>query len=358
MLGESRIFKDERILSPEYLPELLPHRESQVKQIADNLFPASQGRPPQDMFIFGKPGVGKTASLKFVFRQFEEYSDRIKTVYINTWDYNTSHAILTKLVLELEFFVQRRGLSKDEIIERLVEALKKTKKSLIVCLDEVDQLIKRDESALYDILRLNQYVDNPIGLIMITNYRDILGKIEPRTRSSLSVEEIEFKSYTLQEIKDILNERCKYAFHPGCLEEGVILLCANHAVNRGGDVRIGLECLRKAARICEQENSNKIKVDYIKKVLKETGQVKLKIMKEKLKGVDENIIELLSDVDKISSTELHKEYVEKFGQITQFGLRKHIKHLEDIGILKVAKSREVTRGRKYFISLMKRKIFK
>jgi cell division control protein 6 len=174
----------------------------------------------------------------------------------------------------------------------------------------------------------------------------------------LSAEEIEFKPYSLQEMKDILNERCKYVFHAGVLEGGVILLCANHAVNRGGDVRIGLECLRKAARICEQENSDKIKVDYVKKVLKETGQIKLKIMKEKLEGVNKNIVELLSNVDQVASTELHKKYIKKFSQITQFGLRKHIKHLEDIGILKITKSREVTRGRKYFISLTKRKLFK
>ena len=355
---ESRIFKDEQVLNPDYLPELLPHRETQIQQIANNLSPASMYRKPQNMFIFGKPGIGKTASVKLVFRNFEEYSERIKTVYINTWDYNTSYAILTKLILELEFFVQRRGLSKDEIIERLVEALKKTKKGLIVCLDEVDQLVKKDESALYDLLRLNQYVDNPIGLVMITNYRDVLTNIEPRIKSSLDTEEIEFKSYTLEEMKNILKERCKYAFRPGILEEGVILLCANHAINKGGDVRVGLECLRKSARISERENSDKITVNHVKEILKETGPVKLEIMKEKLEGVDKNIVELLSEKDNITSTDLHKRYVNKFGEMSQFGLRKHIKHLEDTGILKIRKSRELTRGRKYFISLVKRKVFK
>jgi len=358
LFEESRIFKDEQVLNPEYLPELLPHRETQIQVIANNLSPASKGRNPQNMFIFGKPGIGKTASLKFVFRQFEEYSDRVKTVYINTWDYNTSYAILTKMILELGFFVQRRGLSKDEIVEKLIEALKKSKKSLIVCLDEVDQLIKKDESALYDLLRLNQYVNNPIGLVMITNYRDILVNVEPRIKSSLDTEEIEFKPYTLQEMKDILKERCKYGLTPGVLEEGVILLCANHAVNKGGDVRVGLECLRKSARISERENSNKITVNHVKKILKETGPVKLKIMKGKLEGVDKNIIELLSNGDNITSTDLYKRYVNKFGKMSQFGLRKHIKYLEDIGILRITKSRELTRGRKYFISLTKRKLFK
>lgn len=125
MLEESSIFKNEQALSTEYLPEFLPHRETQIELIAKNISPASKGRPVQNMFIIGSPGIGKTASVRFVFRQFEEFSERIKTIYINTWNYNTSVAILSKIVLDLGMFVQRRGLSKDEIMERLIEALKK-----------------------------------------------------------------------------------------------------------------------------------------------------------------------------------------------------------------------------------------
>ena len=358
MLEESRIFKNEQALNPEYLPELLPHREHQIERIAKNISPVSKGRSAQNTFIFGTPGIGKTASIKFVFRQFQEFSDRVETVYINTWDYTTAHAILAKIVLDLGLFVQRRGLSKDEILEKLIEALKKTRKGLIVCLDEVDQLIKKDETALYDLLRLNQYVDNPIGLVMISNYRDIFLNVEPRIKSSLDVEDVEFKRYTLQEMKDILMERCKHAFRPGVLQEGVILLCANHAVQRGGDVRLGLECLRKAARICEEENSSKLTVNHVKQILKGVKQVKLKMMKESVKGVDKNIIELLSDKEKITSMKLHEEYQKKFGKISQTAFRNHIKNLKNRGIIKVEKTRRGTKGRKYFISLLKRKIFK
>lgn len=358
MLEESGIFKSEQALSTEYLPEFLPHRETQIEQIAKNISPASKGRPVQNMFIIGSPGIGKTASVRFVFRQLEEFSERVKTIYINTWNYNTSTAILAKVVLDLGIFVQRRGLSKDEIMERLIETLKKSNKGLIICLDEVDQLIKKDEGALYDLLRLNQYVNNPIGLVMISNYRDIFVNIEPRIKSSLNIEELEFKQYTIQEMKDILAERVKNAFRPGSLEEGVILLCANHAINKGGDVRIGLECLRKAARICEEESSDRIKTDYVKMILKETGPVKLKIMQDQLQGVEKNIVELLSKEESITSTDLHNKYVKIFGDISQFGLTKHVKHLEDIGIVKVEESRTETRGRKWFISLVKRKVFK
>ena len=356
--SESIIFKDERVLNPEYLPELLPHREHQIERIARNLTPASRGKLPQNMFIVGIPGIGKTACIKFIFRKFEEFSDRVNTVYINTWNYNTSHAILAKLVLDLGSFVQRRGLSKDEVLERLIETLKKSNKSLVVCLDEVDQLVKKDEKALYDLLRLNQYVDNPIGLVMISNYRDIFINVEPRIKSSLSIEGVEFKSYSLQEMKDILMERCKHAFRSGVLQEGVIHICANHAVNKSGDVRVGLECLRRAARICEEEGSDKITVNHVKKVLKGVGPVKLNLMKENLEGVKKNIVELLSGEKQITSTELYRKYVKKFGKMSRQAFRKHVKHLEDIGMLRVKMDRKETRGRKYFISLVKRKVFK
>jgi len=357
MLEESRIIKNEQALSTEYVPEFLPHRETQIQEIAKNLNPATKGRKPQNMFIIGPPGIGKTACTKFIFRQFQEYSG-IQPIYINTWHYNTSSALLTKIILDFGQFIPRRGLSKDEIVEKLVEILKKTKKGLVVCLDEVDQLVKKDESALYDLLRLNQYVDNPVGLIMISNYDDVFVNVEPRIKSSLDVEEIKFKPYTLQEMKDILMERCKEGFRSGVIEEGVTLLIANHALQRGGDVRIGLECLRKAVRISEQENSDKLKVEYVRQILKKVGAVKMDIMKEKLQGVEDNIIGLLSKKERMLSTELCEEYVERFGDISQTTLRKHIKHLADIGMIKVKESRKGTRGRKYYISLVKRKVFK
>jgi len=122
MNEESKIFKNEEILFPEYLPEMLPYRDNQIKRLADNLKPAAAGRKPQSTFLFGPPGIGKTAVTKFVFREFEEYSG-IKTFYINCWDYKTAVAILSKVAIDLGTFVQRRSMSKDEIMEKLREVL-------------------------------------------------------------------------------------------------------------------------------------------------------------------------------------------------------------------------------------------
>ena len=350
------LFKNEEALSPEYLPEMMPHREGQIQNLARNIELISKGKRPENIFIFGPPGIGKTASVKFVFRQFEEYSG-VHSIYINTWDYNTTAALLTKIVLSLNYPIPRRGLSKDEIMEKLIEILRKMRKGLVVCLDEVDQLITKDQSALYDLLRINQYVELPVCVVMISNFKDVLVKLEPRIASSLSPYELEFKPYSLMEMKDILNERCKLAFKEP-VEDGVVLLCANQAITRGGDVRVGLECLRKASRIAEEQGSEKLKVEFVKAVIKDVKAVKMEIIKSKLEGVEKNIVSILSDGNVYASTQLLEEYKNRFGEISQTALTEHVKRLEEIGLVRTKEDRTGSRGRKVFIRLLKRKRFK
>lgn len=337
MLGkeETLIFKNEEIFSPEYLPDMLPHREQQIKQLADNLLPASKGRAPINIFIFGAPGIGKTAATKYVFREFENYSG-IKTIYMNCWDFNTSQAVLSKIVSEFGMFVQRRGWAKDEIISRLIEALEKSKKALLICLDEIDQLIYKDQKVLYDLLRLNQYVKNPIGLISISNNPHVFANLEARIASSLNLDEIEFKPYTLQEMKNILQERIEYGFHS--VEEGVVALVSAHAINKNGDVRVGLECLLKAGRLAEQENCDKVKVIHVKKVMKTVDEVKPQILKERVADVEKLIIDIVNRREKTTFDELYEEYVKSIeSPLTKRMFREYVNHLDEIKLIYIGK---------------------
>ena len=328
--ADSRIFKNEEVLSSDYLPELLPHREQQIKQLADNLLPASRGRQPQNTFLFGSPGIGKTASVKYVFREFEEYSG-IKTIYINCWDYKTATAVLSKIVIELGYPVQRRGLGKDEIFDRLMEVLNKSSRSLIICLDEVDQL---QQEALYDLSRLK--TKNPLGLVAISNNPFIFADIEPRIKSSLAVDEIEFKPYSLMEMKSILQERVKHSIN--LVEDGVVLLAANRAVQKGGDVRVGLQCLLRAGRIAEQENSNNLKVEHIRNVLKEVREVKPEILKGKISDEEKAILGILNDGRKWQSGELYEEYCRLVeSPVGDRSFRECINHLAKVNLLKINK---------------------
>jgi len=299
---ESPIFKNEDMLSPEYLPADLPHREGEIQQLAANILPASHGRKPQNTFLFGPPGIGKTAVTKHVFDEFEQYSERVKCIYVNCWDFKSATAVFSELALKMGFFVQRHGWGKDEVMGKFIESLKKTRKSVIICLDEVDQL---QPEALYDLLRINQYVQSPVGIVFISNNPHVFSGVEPRIRSSLDVEEMEFKGYTIAEMRDILQKRAIDAFHS--IEPAAVMLCANDAVQKGGDVRMGLQCLLTAGREAEKGNAKKVRVEHVKSILKDVKPAKPEILKERITDTERMILKILGNKE-WKSGELYEEY--------------------------------------------------
>ncbi|MFH8119874.1 MAG: hypothetical protein QXS37_03675, partial [Candidatus Aenigmatarchaeota archaeon] len=266
----------------------------------------------------------------------------------NCWDYKTIVAILSKISLDLGGFVQRRGLGKDEILERAIEICNKLDKGLVICLDEVDQLIFHDKSALYDLLRLSQYVKSHIGLIFVSNNQFVFANVEPRIRSSLNVEEMEFKPYSLLEMKDILEERAKLAFTS--FESAVILLAANHAVQNGGDVRVGLECLLKAGRQAEKEGERKVKVSHIKAVLSSVNPIKPEILKEKLNLDEKIILQIVDEEKRIFTDELYFIYSNRIEYpVGERRFRDFLKHLVDIGLIKILTRKRGIRGKKRIV---------
>lgn len=312
------LVKREEALSAEYLPPILPFRESQIKQVASNLEPVGSGRKGHNTFIFGSPGIGKTVTAKFVLRQLESTYPGVRTVYINCWDFNTSIAVLSRIATELGIFVPRRGLGKDEVNEKFIEAVSKSS-GLVVCLDEVDQLVHRDPGALYSLLRTRQYVDKDITLVMISNNQHVFSKLESRVVSSLSTDDIEFKPYSITEMKSILSDRAKLAF--SSFDTAAVMLASSQAVGRGGDVRVGLECLRRAGSIAAKDGAKRLDASHVKKVVVEVANPKAEIVRDRLGDGERVILDILKMKSPLSVTELYNLYsgkVEKPVSIRMF----------------------------------------
>jgi cell division control protein 6 len=345
---ESAIFRNEQVLSPEYLPDLLPHRESQIKWLAQNILPVSRGRRAQNTFLYGVPGVGKTAVTRFVFREFENYAN-VRTVYVNCWDFRTASALLARLISGLGFMVQRRGWARDELMARLTEALDKVRQGVVVCLDEVDQLVSTDPEALYSLLRIDQYVSNPMALIFISNDPNVFMELEPRIKSSLALEAIEFKKYNLEEMRDILAERVKWAFRPGVVGEGVVLLCANHAVRKGGDVRVGLDCLLRAGRLAEHHLSAQVTVQHVRSILRKVTKAKPRILRQRVGPTEQEILKIIDERRALDSKVLYELYCQRVSHplsIRRF--RDKVNQLAKVGL--VAIRRRGLSGRRRIIA--------
>jgi len=68
----SSIFVNREYLMPDYIPDELPHREDQIRKIASILAPLYREEKPNNIFIYGLTGTGKTAVVKFVLSRFHK----------------------------------------------------------------------------------------------------------------------------------------------------------------------------------------------------------------------------------------------------------------------------------------------
>lgn len=348
------IFKDERFLYPEYIPEKLPFREAQIAEIANSLRPLLRNGRPQNLFLFGPSGTGKTVTAKYVLRELEEQTSKAKGIYINCFEFHTRNAVLNKLCIALGNPVPRRGLASDEIYNELICTLKAKGIMPIVVLDEADQLIRDKTSSqlLYDLLRTAELHSIHIGIVLISNIPDALVLLDDRVRSSLSAAMIEFKQYTPQQLKQILGERAKNAFFEDALEEDVINLAAAYAAKCNGDARIAINSLLVAGRIAEKECAKKLSVEHLRKAFE---NIKPRALEKALPHLDmheKEILKIMCNREKVFSGELYKIYCSKVEQpITERSFREKLNRLAELKLLEVSDVTSGVRGRTREIKL-------
>ncbi len=267
----SSIFVNREVLRPDYVPEVLPHREEQIRRLTEHLAPLLRGERPSNIFIYGLTGTGKTAVTKYVLRRVSEYGRQRGIMhfvfsYTNCRHDDTTYRVLANIVESLGGRVPFTGLSTAEVFRRFKRVLNTSGKILVAVLDEIDFLIKRaGDELLYRLTRINdELVKGKVSVIGITNDVKIMDRLDPRVRSSLGEVEIVFPPYDALQLTDILKERAVKAFRPGVLEEGVIEYCASIAAKEHGDARRALDLLRVAGEIAERSGDRKVTVEHVR----------------------------------------------------------------------------------------------
>ncbi len=349
--SDRSIFAEESILYPEHLPDILPHREGQISYLADCIRPVASGSKPTNVFVHGPPGVGKTAVTKFILRELKEGTDVIPA-YLNCWQRDTRHAILTQLAYKMGAFAPRRGTATDEIYSTFVEGAKRSKRNMVVVLDEVDKLLIKDGSqAIYDLLRGE--FQNQVGLVLISNDEYALRRLDDRTRSSLSAQEIEYLPYNFEELKDILGKRVEFAFVPDSVEAGVVTAVSRYVAENGGDVRLGLECLLRAGQLADVRG-NKLKVEHVHAIFKKIQGSKLKEMLGNIGDEHKLLLKALARLREkgdVKTGELMAAYRAAGGKAADRTFRKYINDLESLGFLRTEKTGKGFRGKSKIIDL-------
>jgi len=271
-LKKEPLFIDKKVLQSSYTPNTIPHREDQIKQIASILAPALKSEKPSNLFLYGKTGTGKTLTVKYVMEQMTEVARKrdigFGIYYINCKlkrVADTEYRLIAQIGREFGLEIPSTGLPTDEVYRLFMNYIRKSKKLIILILDEIDQLVeKAGDEILYNLTRLStELKDSDISLIGISNDLKFTDNLDPRVRSSLSEEEILFPPYNAIQLQDILRQRSKNAFRDGVISDGVIEKCAAYAAREHGDARRALELLRVAGELAERNNENIIKIKHI-----------------------------------------------------------------------------------------------
>jgi len=313
------IFKNLHMFDDEFIPNKIIGREKEIYDISSAIRPLFNKMPGQNLFIFGPPGTGKTLCAKHVLTEISKSSKKIYPVYINCWVNRTRPAIMYKIMKSLGDFVPRRGISPDEMIDDLNRTLSDSW-GVVIVLDEIDKT--EDREILYDILRM---LNTNIVLIGISNLNSFEIDIDDRILSTYSPKRIEFKPYSVNEIKKILEERAKYALSPGSYNDDVLGLCAAIGYNAGGDARVALNALLSSAKEAQMNNMEKITTDIVNKVRQE-----LFVRKHvnDLKGLEKKVYDCIGNGK--TSSEIHN----LFPDVTERTIRNILSKLINKNMLK------------------------
>ncbi|MBX5320600.1 MAG: ORC1-type DNA replication protein [Candidatus Bathyarchaeota archaeon] len=273
-LNRIGVFKDREVLRHDYLPERLPHREDQIKRLGETVAPVLKEARCSNIFVYGKTGTGKTAVTKYVLTRLEakarEFGAPVSFCYVNCRLAGTEYRILASVCNSIQLSVPFTGLSVGEVFERFKKALNAAKKIMIIALDEVDVLVKsRSDALLYELTRINEALSqSKVSIIGISNDLRLKEFLDPRVLSSLSEEEIVFRPYDAEELRDILAERAQMAFRDGALSEGALRLCAALAAAEHGDARRALDLLRVAGEVAERKGADIVTEEHIREAEK------------------------------------------------------------------------------------------
>ena len=330
--GSETLFKNSVALDYDYMPKLMPFREQEQMRIAACIKPLFQNRNGRNLFIYGEPGIGKTAACRHVLSELEETTDDIFLVYVNCWKHNTTYKVVLKICDELGYkFTQNKKT--EELFDIARDII--NKKSAVFVFDEID---KAEETDFLYMLLEEIYRKS---IILITNLKENLSGIDMRIKSRLIAELLEFRQYALDEVKEILKQRRDSAFYPGVWKDDAFEIVVAKTYELG-DIRTGLYLMREAGNSAEDMSIKEIRAENVKAAIAKLDEFYIKERDDL--GEDEQIImRIIKEHSGEKIGELYRIYTEQGGKYTYKTFQRRISKLEQgkfVNLEKVAGGKE------------------
>jgi len=321
-MWDETLFRDPQVFEIDFVPDEFRFREEQLSALSFQIQPALRGTRPMNSLCRGPPGTGKTTSIRKLFDEIEENTKKIACVHVNCKIDNTRYAILAKVYKRLAGHQpQPTGTSFKQVYDAVCRLLQKEDLTLIICLDDANYLLYENEinNTLYPLLRAHEeYESVRVGVIVIFSDMDVdFQKVfEIRVASVLRPTEVFFSPYSASEVEEILRMRVGQGFYPGVLSEEMLQLVVDQTM-RGGDLRVGIDLLKRAGLLAEQDARRFICRDDICRAYEVSERFHLVSLIRSLRDDEKTVLRVIASMSEgesgMSAGEVHTRVKEEMG---------------------------------------------
>lgn len=271
---ENSVFTNKQALKPNYpLRGIsdIKHRDEEIKTYYEFLKDIFRVMSPNNIFVYGKPGTGKTILSKWVLEEvIKEAANRnieLCVINVNCEKSKTENAIWQKINDNLPIpngeTRQKIGNSRSKHSVYFEHLINRYTGIVIIVLDEID---KADNPQIINsIIRTeSEKSNNSPCVIGITNDLKLRERFPAHLLSVLSENELIVPPYDAEQLGEILKARAEIAFKEDTLEEMVIPLCAAYGAQEHGDARKAIDILRVAGELTEMRQSSIVEETDVK----------------------------------------------------------------------------------------------
>jgi len=264
------IFTDKNVLKQQYEPEEILERDEEIEAYANALQDVVDGWEPENVFVYGKTGVGKTAVTRYMMDMLRIEADQrpdVDDVYVaevNCHHHPSSYQAAIALVNELREDTDREaittGLSTSDVLTALFEEIEAREGTVLVVLDEIDNL-GDDDVLLYQLPRAkaNGNIErSQVGVVGISNDYTFRNDLSSKVQDTLCEREIKFPPYDANELRTILADRAEKGLAEGVIDDSVIPKCAALAAQDRGSARQAIDLLREAANVAVEDGRDSV----------------------------------------------------------------------------------------------------
>jgi cell division control protein 6 len=277
-LSESAIFEQRDALADEYIPSEIVGRDEKKEEYMNALLPVYKGESPDNIFLYGQNGVGKTAVTHWVLNQLEA-SEKLQTelavLPINCEGVNTSYQLTIELANQLipnsEDYLPSTGHPESKVYSVFFDQLDKIGGTALIVLDEIDHVANID-TFLYKATRAASYGDlteTKLGLIGISTDTAFGENLSSDVRSSLRERVIEFPPYDASQLEEVLRQRVDTAFYEDVVTNAAITYAAALGSKNSGDARMVLDLIRIAGDYARERGEGHVTDDLVEEAMDE-----------------------------------------------------------------------------------------